>query len=264
MTYTAPGSRHLIQEVAYNAAGQTLTQNAEIDGVLVTPTGTPTAQLFLNGSDTAIGTPVVSGTLGNMVVTFSTTDTSLFIWDQTYRCVISFVSGGKTYLREIIFKVARIPTDDACPINLSDLLGMHDRIDGAITQTGQTSTAVARYLVTAWEEVRETLISQGVKVHSVNPMSLKMCTKYLAATNIAIGFLKAAGDAWTVVLAEWKERYQTSMARMVALSREADSLTVQASRGNSQPQLLVGNDLRMGNNYGSPFPLGSKPVGWPR
>jgi hypothetical protein len=243
VTYTAPGARHPVQEVTYNAASQVLTCNAEIDGVLVDPSGTSTCAVYANGGDTVLSSGNCTDTSGVLTYSFSTTDTSKFVPNQIYRALFSFVSSSKTYQREVFFVVARVVTEDACPITLNDLRGMHMRFDSHLAQQSQGTDGAGRYVVPAWEEVRETIESSGIRPSVVNPASLKSVTKYAAACNLCRGLFQQPGDTYEKLLGEYKRLYAEAMVRLVLLHKPGDGLAVTADRGVvTQPTLSPGPD----------------------
>lgn len=252
-TYVAPGARHVQEEVQYNTASQKLTINAEIDGALVTPTSY-SAAVYVNGGNTSLITPTVTLSSGVLTATFDTTDTTKFVVNQLYRCIFTFATSTRSnILREVYFVVARVPTQDACPIRIDDLYGLHQRFHGALTQISQTTDAAGRYIVPAWEEVRETLEASGIRASTVNPVSLKTATKYLAACNLCLGLQQSPNDIYASALVEFKARFEKAMQNMMLLARPADNLAGEREVGKQQPVFGSGPHRDMENAPGIPL-----------
>lgn len=235
MAYVAPPPLHRIQEVGYGLNNQLLVCQALVNGALATVSGTATCTVYVNGGSTALVSGNCTQAAGVMTYSLNASDTNTYVLQQVYRAIFSFSVSGITapYLREVVFVVTRVPVEDACPVRLDDLRGNHVRFDAVLNQAGQATDAVGRYIIPAWQDVRETLEASGISVSTVNPASVFNLVRYRALCNLAIGFIQSPGDVYGQLLGEYKERYREALNRVVVLSRQGDVFTVTQSRGDA-------------------------------
>lgn len=258
MTFSAPGLQGRA-EVTYGDASVFVRLLPQVDGIVVTPTGTPTFAVYPPRSTTALTTGNCTTDSTRIRATFNVSSASDYPLDVGYRCVFTFVSGGLTYRRTVLFDVVRCPLNDACPINLNHLKGFNVEVDGFIDQqygTDASAIAAATELIVtpAWEDVLLYVSSQGFRPALVaSPELLVPMARARGYMHIIRHMTRVQSDLRVLLMEEARKAWEFATAHTQLVYNLTDNNEQQQVRAWKQPRIFTGRD---------PVREGAAPLVW--
>lgn len=258
MTFSAPGLQGK-QEVTYGDASVFVRLLPQVDGVVVTPTGTPTFVVYPPRSTTVLTSGNCTTDSTRIRATFDVSSAANYPLDVGYRCVFTFVSSGLTYRRTVLFDVVRCPLNDACPINLNHLKGFNVEVDGFIdqqygTSAGAIATATELIITPAWEDVLLYISSQGFRPALVaSPDLLVPLARARGYMHIIRHMTRVQTDLRVLLMAEAEKAWSFAVAHTQLVYNMTDNNEQQPVRAWSQPRVFTGRD---------PTREGSAPLVW--
>lgn len=253
MTFSAPGLQRT-QEVTYGDASVFVRLLPQVDGITITPTGTPTFAVYSPRSTATLATGNCTTDGTRIRATFDASSASSYPLDVGYRCVFTFVSGGLAYRRTVLFDVVRCPLNDACPINLNHLKGFNVEIDDFIEQQhGTDAAAIAEateLIVTpAWEDVLLYVNAQGFRPALVAAPDLFVpMARARGYMHIIRYMARMPSDLRSMLMETAEKAWEYAVKNTKLVYNMTDNHEQQEVRAWAQPRIFTGRDpMREGN-----------------
>lgn len=244
MSIVQPTNVRTIQEATYGSAKARITCWPELDGALVNPDAGATVTIYGPGGATTTVSGAAATEAGTYALTYdlNLSDTAAWPLDQDYAAEFTFVSGGLTYVRRVLFDVVLRPLLPFCPLRVDDLKNSHASIDSALSRNSETD-AHQRYILPAWVDVLTWVRAQGRRpaliIDSVvlfKPALTRALELYWRA------HITEPGDVADNLSKLYAEQFKESLDLVVLKWSPSDGRGVDTTRGVNMPSLLIGPD----------------------
>lgn len=244
MAIVQPLLTRTIQEVRYSATTQRVICWPEVNGDLVNPDASATVTIY-----NAAGVALVSGASASEHASYylyydlNASSTSAFPLACDYGAEFTFVSGGLTYVKRVLFDVVLVPILPLCPVRIDDLKNAHASIDAAVTQAGETTDFAGRFITPAWVEVCQWVRGQGYRPGLiVDATVLYQPTLQKALHLYWNAHRREPGDVPSVLAEQYARGFSDALDRVVLKWDPAQARGAETARGVAQPRLLIGPD----------------------
>lgn len=245
MSISQPLLTRTQQEVRYGATTQRIICWPEVNGAVVDPDAGASVTIYTNGGAvTAVsGATATEHADGYLYYDLDASDTAAWLLGVDYGAEFTFVSGGLTYVRRVLFDVVLLPLLPFCPVRVDDLKNSHATIDAALTQSGESTDVAGRYILPAWVEVCQWARAQGYRPGLISdstvlyaPTLAKALHRYWTAHR------QEPGDIPSTLAAQYAEEFTAALDRVVLKWDPNQSRATETKRGASVPAFLIGPD----------------------
>lgn len=244
MSIVQPLLARTIQEARYGASQARVYCWTEVDGAIVDPDAGASVSVYTrSGAATSVSGASATESGSNMLyVDLDLSDTSVWLLDKDYTAEFTFVSGGMTYVRRVLFDIVRIPLVPFCPVRIDDLKNAHSAIDAKLSNASETD-AHQRYIHRAWIEVLTWCRAQGFRPGLIiDPVVLYAPTLAKALELFWIAHTDVPNGTADRFAEKYGEEYKSSLDRVVLKWDTTENRAVDTTRGMNQPMWHIGPD----------------------
>ncbi len=251
MTIVQPGLARRNQEARYGYAANPILCWPIINGS-VANTSSQTVSVWRNGgystSDALVNeaSATENGSTFQLSYTLNASDTNVYTLGLSYRAQFTYTASNTIYQQNVLFDVVRTPILYSCPVDINDLYNAYTPIEAALTQASQTTDAHQRYILPAWEDVLTWVESKGWRPSLVSsPAVLRPMVLYRSLTKICEGLMRKDDDVWAKKAERFRVEYEDARNNTTLVYNTGDGKVAERVTNWTQPQLLIGNDLRI-------------------